>query len=74
VKSAAVKSTTSKAAEAARSVEPAGHIAAMEAAASEAAATMEATTTAHAAAVASTASTTRQGHCWRSQANGRDCQ
>jgi hypothetical protein len=88
MKSVAVKSATSKTAEATPAVEPAGHIAtmesaadtsAMEAAASKAATTMEAATTkattAHAATVATTtASTTRQDHCWRGQANGRDCQ
>jgi hypothetical protein len=84
MKSAVVKSTAPKAAEATPTVEPAGHVATteaatdtstMEAAASEASTTMEAATTAHAAPVAATAaSTARQSHCWRSQANGRDCQ
>ena len=80
MKSVAVKSTTAKTAEA--TVEPAGHVAAMESATSEATTAMKAASseasptveTATAAPVAAAASATRQGHGWRSQANGRDCQ
>ena len=84
MKSVAVKTATAKAAEAAPTVEATGHIATMESAAPKAstamkaaatkAATMETATATHAASVAAASSTTCQGHGWRSQANGRDCQ